>query len=82
MPIIVKGYLMLLRNYATYNITENMTSSNVGNVFGGVNIDPEKDNPISGLRLLLIQKEIIILIYMIYGLIMLIHKIIILLYHL
>lgn len=41
----------VLRNYATYNITDNMTSSNVGQVFGGINIDPEKDAPISGLRL-------------------------------
>lgn len=41
----------VLRNYATYNITDSMTSSNVGSVFGGINIDPEKDAPISGLRL-------------------------------
>lgn len=41
----------VLRNYATYNITDSMTSSNVGSVFGGINIDPEKDTPISGLRL-------------------------------
>jgi hypothetical protein len=41
----------VLRNYATYNITEKMNSSFSGNVFGGINIDPEKDTPIPGLRL-------------------------------
>ena len=41
----------VLRNYATYNITEKMNSTNIGYVFGGITIDPEKDSPISGLRL-------------------------------